>query len=277
MGVRFWRVWTGLAAFGVAVALVPTGGSEVADAPSAYPGLYFIYSMNCTFSIENDAGSPVSSIPAGTYDTVVRTPVAFGAYPLVNPAPGDMTACRGLAQFQLTGPGVNLNTTVYGGCLTDEEYIETFQPNSTYTAQDNNQPAVTKTVLTTLAAGTPLATPQNSGSGGGQSSSSSMDIVGSAIHRIRGTLIGVLSADGSPTLAFDGRAVSTLKAGRYTFNITDRDASGAFTLQAPSHGSAIGLSGVSFVGTRVTTVTLKPGRWTYFSGAGNVHAFVVTG
>jgi hypothetical protein len=249
---------------------VPSASTAVG---SQLPGLYFVYGMNCTFTVENDAGTPVTSIPPGTYDTVVRTPVPFGAYPIATLAAGDLTACHGLAQFQLTGPGVSLNTTVYGGCLTDEEYTETFQPNATYVAQDNNQPAVTKTVLTTLAAGTPLPTP--TGSSLGKGSSSSTDIVGSGIVQARGTLLASLSAAGRATLTMKGKAVTKLASGKYTFKVSDGDRKGDFTISAPALGITEHLTGLGFVGKETATITLKPGKWQYSSGAGKAVPFSV--
>jgi hypothetical protein len=261
-----------VAALAIAAVLLPAGSSARSATP--YPGLYFVYAMNCTFTVQNDAGQTVSSIAPGTYDTVVRTPVAFGAYPIASLPPNDLTACHGLPEFQLTGPGVNLNTTVYGGCLTDEEYVETFQPNATYTAQDNNQPAVTRTVLTTLAAGTPQPAVQASATSS-TASSTSTDIVGSGIVPLRGRLIGTLSAAGKPVLMLKGKLVSSLEAGRYTFTITDRDSKAGFTLQSSALGLTSDLSGVKFTGTHRGTITLKAGAWTYFSGLGRLHRFLV--
>ena len=199
--------------------------------------------------------------------------VAFGAYPYQSLPSGDLTACHGLAQFQLTGPGVNLSTTVFGGCLTDEEYTETFQPNATYVAQDNNQPSVTKTVLTTLAAGTPLPTPTSSGSGKG--SSQSTDIVGSGLVQTRGTLLATLSSAGKATLTMKGRAVTTLESGKYTFKVSDGDRKGEFTISSPKLGITKHLSGLGFVGKKTAAITLKPGKWQYSSGAGKAVPFAV--
>ena len=64
----------------------------------------------------------------------------------------DMTACQGAADFQITGPGVNLHTSLNDGDGSQDVLPATFQPNSTYVAQDNNQASVTRTSFTTTAA-----------------------------------------------------------------------------------------------------------------------------
>ena len=58
--------------------------------------------------------------------------------------------------------------------------------------------------------------------------------------------------------------------------ITDRDPKGSFSIQAVNK-RATDLTGVQFVGKRTATLTLRPGRYTFFSGLGKVyHYFLVT-
>ena len=125
----------------VAAALVPAGNAGSRDnAPTALPTLYVVYAMNCTFGIFDDQGHPVSSIAPGSYQVEVETPVMFklvrpGGVSTDNIAANDFTGCKGWVQFQLTGPGVNIFTTLDSGC--DAFLIlpeQTFKPNSTYTA-----------------------------------------------------------------------------------------------------------------------------------------------
>jgi hypothetical protein len=145
------------------------------------------------------------------------------------------------------------------------------------------QPAVTRTTLTVQASGTPWIPPNpytaTSGKGHvtkGLIGSNLDDAVARVLAPLRGTLTGSLSATGKPTLKSKGKAVSTLKAGRYKFAITDRDPEHAFTIQT-AQGKATGLTGAAFVGTRSKTVTLKAGQWMYSSGLGKTYAFRVTG
>ena len=134
--------------------------------------------MNCTFTITDDDGTRVSSIAPGTYQIQVSSPVVFAAVDLsgIN----DFTACKSFVQFQLTGPGVNLVTTLQDGDEDKDVFTETFQPSSTYTARDLNQPSVARAVFTTTAsgiaerAGSPSTSSGSSGKG-----TPSVDIVGS--------------------------------------------------------------------------------------------------
>src|ERR1700747_1102401 len=77
---------------------------------TAKPTLYFEYAMNCTISIVNDSGQPVTSVPPGAYQVDIRTPIPFATIPQVGASPNDMTGCQGIPQFQLSGPGINFFT-----------------------------------------------------------------------------------------------------------------------------------------------------------------------
>jgi hypothetical protein len=243
-------------------------------ATSIQPTLYVEYTMDCTFAILDDAGRNVSSIAPGNYQVDVRTPIPFGTIPRLGV--NDMTACRGMPQFQLTGPGVSFSTTLTAGCEADFVFTQTFQPGATYIAQDNNQPSVAHATFTTLTSGSPGSASASYGSTSSGKGTASTDIVGSALLASRGTLTGNLSANGKPTLTSKGKAVSTLKAGRYAFAITDQDAKGSFSILGPKTRAATHLTGVKFVGKRSITVTLTAGRWMYYAGLGQIRYFSVT-
>ena len=257
---------------GVAAILVSTGGASLRAGHAAAPTLYFMYSMNCTFTIVDDAGKPITSIAPGHYQVDIRTPVAFGTLP--SPGPGsDMTACRGAPQFQLTGPGVDLFTTMTAGCEADKIFTETFQPNATYVAQDLNQPSVARGSFTTLASGTPIAPTVTYGGGKGKPEIST-DIVGSV--GVRGTLNATVSG-GKPALTTKGKTVSRLTAGRYKLTITDRDPKAGFMILGPTSMAPTSLSGVKFVGKHAVAIKLTTGKWTYYTNLGTIHYFRVTG
>ena len=111
------------------------------------PTLYVNYSQNCTFTLTDDAGNAVGAIAPGTYQVEVQTPGDFGAVDLNGIT--DMTACRGFVQFQLTGPGVSIQTTLDDGDSDFALATGVFRPNATYTAVDENQPSVARVVFTT--------------------------------------------------------------------------------------------------------------------------------
>jgi hypothetical protein len=250
MARRVHRLSTLLAVLAVAAALVPAGSATSRASLQLQPTLYVNYAMNCTFTIHDDNGALVSSIAPGTYQVQITSPVAFAGVDLSGVS--DMTACKGFVQFQLTGPGVRLSTTLQDGDGSHVVLSATFQASSTYTAQDNNQPSATATVFSTLASGSPTA--PGSPSAGPPSASTST--------AIRGTLVGALSATGNPTLTRDGKTVVKLIAGRYRFSINDRDSKSGFTIQQ-TKGGPTNLTGVKFVGKRTVIVNLNVGQWKY--------------
>jgi len=261
--------------FAAALALgsVMVAGGSPATGPT-YPTIYVMYAMNCTFQIVDDHGNPINSIAPGTYQVDVRTPLAFGTVPLANMGSTDMTACKGFPQFQLTGPGVNLSTTMTAGCEADKTFPETFQANATYVAVDNNQPTVARGTFTTLASGTPQA-PATPGTAWGGKTQQSQDLVGSGA--ISGKVSGTLATNGALTLTLSGKTVSKLATGRYTFTITDKSPKSGFLIIGPKGTLPTDVTGDRFVGKKSRTLRLTPGRWTYFSsGLRVVHYIVVT-
>jgi len=268
-----------VSALALAAVLAPAGSTSTSARTAALPTVYFVYSMDCTFSIIDDTGKPVTSIAPGTYQIDVRTPVTFGAVPLSSTGhtdPSDFTACKGFAQFQLSGPGVNYFTTMTAGCQQEVQTQETFLPNSTYTAQDNNQPSVARGTFTTLASGTPSAPPVTYGNGP-TTNQTSTDIVGSGLKNVKGKLVAGLSSAGTPTLTSGGKPITTLAAGRYQFVITDKDSKGAFNLLGPKMGAPVNLTGVKFIGHKTVTVKLSAGKWWFFTGMEKISSFTVTG
>jgi hypothetical protein len=280
MAVRVRRALTVTAALLAAAVLVPVSSAARRDngAP-ALPTLYVVYTMNCTFSIVDDRGNPVTSIAPGSYQIEVSTPIMFklvvpGGPTVDRIAPDDFRGCKGWVQFQLTGPGVNIFTTLDTGC--DAFLIlpeQTFKPNSTYTAQDLNQPSVAHATFSTLASGSPTVPKSPYGATSGKGTLQ-QDIVGSAA--VQGTLTGALSSKGKPTLTNKGKPVSVLKSGRYKFAISDQTAKRAFVVEAVNGGTVKDLTTAPFVGKRSVTLELSPGRWMYYASRNKAYYFLVT-
>ena len=82
MAVLIRGLWTFGAVVLTAAVLVIGGGAALTTNQPTVPTLYFMYAMNCTFTIQNDAGATVAQIPPGTYQVDIRTPLAFGTVPL---------------------------------------------------------------------------------------------------------------------------------------------------------------------------------------------------
>ena len=262
----------------IVAALVSAAFASILAASSAHsagvsPTLYVNYSMDCTFTIVNDSGLPITSIAPGNYQVDVRTPVAFGTIPKNFT---DMTACRGMAQFQLTGPGVSYSTTLTAGCEADDVGTVTFQPSATYVAQDMNQPTVAHASFTTQASGTAQKVSAGYVSTSFGKGTASTDIVGSGLKAVKGTLVATLTQKGMLSLTRNGKPVSKLAAGRYTFAITDGDKHASFGILGPKTKAKQNLTGAAFVGKKQATLALTPGRWTYLAGLGQIHFFLVT-
>src|SRR5690349_13494664 len=239
----------------LAAALFASGGANTA---TINPTLYFNYTMGCTFSVVDDSGNPVTSIAPGQYQIDVRTPVPFGTIPKNF---SDMTACKGMPQFQLTGPGVNISTTLTAGCESDESYPATLQPSATYVAVDLNQPTVARASFTTLASGTPqkITSPYtNTNLGKGTPNQS---IVGSALTAgTKATLAGALTPRCAVMRTMKGKPVTKLAPGKYTFAITEKSTRTSFDRLCPKSPKKQNLTGGAFVGKKSVAVTLTKGR-----------------
>src|SRR5262249_30748533 len=141
----------------------------------------------------------------------------------------DFVSCSGLPDFVLTGPGVSVETPIDAGTGAAAEETVTFQPGVTYVAFDRGQTTLSRIAFTTAASGTAaqVSGPSNTGSTGKVDNSANGGPVGSSVAKSsspavqRGTLIGKVGANGGVTLTFQGKLVSQLKAGVYTFTVTD--------------------------------------------------------
>jgi hypothetical protein len=269
------RISIVIAMLAVTAILVPVAMARATRTVDNVPTLYVEYTNQCTFSFQNDAGQTVTSIPAGTYEVEVQTPIMFKLITTPNMPTGDMTGCGGWVQFQMTGPGVSLASTLDTGCVSTEILPETtFKAGATYNAVDLNQPSVAHQTLT-VTTGTPVAgaSPYDNGTGQGESQQA---LIGSETKstQIQGTLLGSLAANGALKLTWKGKAVSSLKAGRYRFTITDKSPKAGFTI-VPSGGKARTITGTAFVGRHTEFLTLTAGSYAYSSGSGKSISFQV--
>ena len=85
-------------------------------------------------------------------------------------------------------------------------------------------------------------------------------MTGSAIVPFRGTLALALSGSGRLTLAYKGRPITSLKAGRYSISAVDRSTASGIMLQKPTH-HLVSVTSAPFVGTRSASVVLTAGTW----------------
>ena len=229
--------------------------------------------MNCTFTITDDDGKRVTSIAPGTYQISVTTPVVFSAVDLsgIN----DFTACKSFAQFELTGPGVNVFTTLQDGDEDKDIFKETFLANSTYTARDSESAGGRPRgvhhdgVEIAERAGQPVHAERSSTREADHATSSARRRRRNVQPSLRGTLAASVDATGKPKLTSQrqggrhaqGRALHD----RRSPTRARRPASGLQAAHKRNAASAL-TRGVPFVGKRTATLTLKKGQWIFVAG-----------
>ncbi len=212
---------------------------------------------------------PGTVIPAGTYTIALNN---NGLDDLGNPH-----------EFHLFGPGVNLSA----GTAIQATWTATFLPASSYTYQDDLNPTTIHDVFGTPGSGatsttvpSPTTTTRPARRGEPTVDARSRPRAArcstpAATLSFRGELLGAVSAAGTLTLRRNGKAVSSLLAGRYTFKVTDRSKTNGFTIQEIRQ-NATTVTGTSFTGKRSLTLALKSGQWFYYgSFVGKKSYFIV--
>jgi hypothetical protein len=272
-----------VAALVVASLLLPVqpGRADSSQPASSLPALYVNYTMNCTFTMTDDAGKTLTSVSPGGYQILVTSPVPFAAVDLAGI--NDTTACKGFAQFALSGPGVSVTTTMDNGDSDNAVLYATFAPSSTYTAVDNIQPAVAHFSFTTTAAAPPSVETTTATTTTAQAkaptvvggSSASAPAAPAVSSPDRGTLAATVSGTGAVALTDKGKAVTTLRAGRYTIVVIDASRRTGFVVQQ-THGATTWLSTGAFTGKRTRSIDLTKGQWSFSaSPAGAKTWFIV--
>jgi len=270
MSARIYRLPIAVLFLAAGIALAGQGTSQ-----AAIPSIYVAYTLKCTFAITDDSGKPVTSIAPGTYQLQVTTPGSFSGVDLSGIS--DMTACKGSAMFQLTGPGVNAQTSLNDGDGSSDTISVTLQPSSTYVAVDNNQPTVARVSFTTTAGGSASTGSATTTTTSGTTGTTTTGTTGSTgTTKVAGTLTGTVTSTGKLTLTYKGKMVTTLAAGLYKFTVADKSSKAGFYV-GPQKGAATTVSGVSTVGTATATVNLKTGQWFYYpTTKGQKSGFLVT-
>ena len=238
-------------------ALVWVGGSQ----PAVSQQVYVYFDVDGNLQVTYVDGSKVGgTIPPGTYTITLNSNGA------------DDYAIDHI--FHLSGPGVDYKAT---NTNTQATFSVTFQLGATYTMQDDLDPKVRQAILATNAgvgSSPPNPTTSPTSTTKKTPTPTSSDIVGSGIVPFRGKLAGTVNGTGKLALTVKGKAVSTLKAGLWTFTVVDKSATSGFEIQKLK-ASAIMLTGVGYKGTHVATINLKAGQWTFFSPTAKKNYFIV--
>lgn len=262
------RLWLLVAS---ATALGLPGGAFVsgAGAQQARLGdlsLTVTFQANHTITVTLPDGTPVgttsgapSVIPAGAYTLHLENP-----YEVSGPS------------FDIVGPGVNVVDDMFFGESPSSTHAVIFQPSSSYIWRDDETPNVVFAFNTSATISGTATSETGSSTSIPSSSSTSKPVVGSAIKptTFRGTLVATVTSTGRLALTKTGKSVTTLSAGRYTFDVQDESTKAGFIVQA-LRKQAVTLTGASFVGKHAVPVTLNAVQWLFFSAGGKKNYFVV--
>lgn len=237
------------------LALVP----PVHSGTAATPTLFVTFTAAGTVTVTLPDGTPVGAA------TGSPTSIPAGYYTLILNGPAD---CINLPLFELRGPGVNINDDMLGGETDTHTLYAQFQPGATYTWHlDRSENVVYTFKTSTTVVGAPQQNTSTTGSTSKNAKPTSQDITGSGIVPFRGTLALAVNAGGRLSLAYKGKPVRALKAGRYSIAAVDRSASSGLLLAKLSH-AAVTVTGKAFVGKRTTSVVLTAGKWLVMPRAG---------
>jgi hypothetical protein len=269
------RVPLVLTAFAAAALL--TGATALASSKRAAdsPTLDVTFNANNTVTVALPNGTPVgassgtpTTIPPGTYNISISDPTFVS----------DIL-------WDLSGPGVKLVSSCSYGEEPAESWVETFAPNSTYTWQDDNRSPPVFTFVTSSTAASTGGAPQapltstNPIASSSNGKASSSDVVGSqtgTAATLQGTIAATVSAAGAISFKFKGKAVTTLKSGKYTFKVTDDSTKAGFNVQQTGNTAHTITTG-PFHGTKSQTITLGKGQWfVYGTFVGKKTYFLVT-
>jgi hypothetical protein len=235
------------------LAVAPLG--QARQAVTLTLNVNFSYTGQITLSLPD--GTPVGTtsgsptvIPAGYYSVILRGP----------------GACTLTPYFMLKGPNVTITDNMSQGEEDFYEYVANFQPNSTYTWRNSENPSVVYTFVTN---GSVVGTqpPPVTWTGPLSTKSSNKDIVGSGLIPVRGTLTGTVGTGGQLDLAFNGKGVTNLKPGRYKLAITDKSATSGLMIENAKK-KPVNITGARFIGKHTASVNLSAGTWLFMTGVG---------
>jgi hypothetical protein len=111
---------------------------------------------------------------------------------------------------------VNIQDDMLGGEVDTHSLPTFFAPNSTFTWHIDRSQSIVYTFRTSsdVVGSASTLTGSSSTSSGSSSGATSDDIVGSGLTASRGTLAGTVTPAGRVTIAYRGKSISSLKAGR---------------------------------------------------------------
>ena len=230
----------------------------VLTAPAAESRLAATPTIVVTFNTNGVVTAALNGAPLGT-TSGAPTVIPGGYYSVLLNGPGE---CINLPLFELSGPGVDIQDDMLGGEVDTHSLPTYFVPNATYTWHIDRAQSIVYTFRTSsdvVGAATPTGSSSTSSKSG--TKPTSQDVVGSALAPFRGTLTGVVTPAGSLRIAFKGKSVASLNAGRYAISVVDRSSSSGFAVKGKR--ATVSVTGMAFVGKRTVTLNLTAGRWSF--------------
>ncbi len=213
-----------------AVTLAGGLGSAALGSTRADDTLHAKVGPGFTISLTADDGRPVQTLAPGTYTIEVEDEAS-------------------IHNFHLLGPGVDRSTDVAGTGKTT--WTVTLQAG-TYTFQCDPHSSTMHGSFKV-------------GSGAAATTTTAASTTPKAPAARVTTLAGSVGPGFTIRLSKAGKRVTSLKAGRYRFVISDRSRIHNFTLERKSGGRfERALTSVSFLGRKSVVITLAPGRWKFY-------------
>lgn len=250
----------------------------IALAPVAQARPAATLTLNVSFGFSDDITVTLpDGTPVGT-KSGAPTVIPAGFYTVSLTQPG----CVNVPYFDLRGPGVSVFDNLSGGEVLNSTDDANFLPNSTYTwRNDDNRSVVYTFVTSSDVVGTPppsassvIGLAGSSSSSGSHSQVSNSDVVGSGLTAATRVLSGSVASGGNLSVAFNGKSVKKLAAGRYTIRVTDRSTTSGFMLEK-GKSRLMAVSGTAYTGKRSASVNLTPGKWSFLSRPGKTAYTVV--
>ena len=276
MGVR--RVWFCCGACVRGGVRGPEAFAARSTGPVPLPTLYVNYTDQCTFTVVNDAGQPVTSIAPGQYELDVTTPILFRMLAPGGPGePERLHRLQGVCPVPDDGAGCERLLDARQRLQLGQRHRHLDASTELDLHTRGLEPAGrTKMTITTLAGGTPqlpTTEPLRRDVGEGHTLDGPDRIERARPRRPRGEARDERQAHADA----ERQAGLKLRSGRYSFAIADRDRKGGVSLQVNVKDvAATELSGKAFVGTKKTTVVLSAGRWTVSAAGSRAYTLTVT-
>jgi hypothetical protein len=216
------------------------GGSSSARTTALSQTLHAQVGPDFQISLSFDDGTPVTNLPAGTYDVQVK----------------DLSEQH---NFHLYGPGVDQKTEIT--TASEASWTVTFQDQNGYTFQCDAHSSLTGNfTVGNLPAPAPVSTH-------GPDPAPPTTAPAPPPLALKGPLQAALGPRLAISLLRGGKKVVRLPRGIYELSVADKSAKDGLTLRQVVGGTRTqALTAPGFVGRKTVAIELGPGKWKVYSG-----------